>query len=288
MAVMLLVAVGFARLGVWQLVAAQGAPGGERRDRRGASRGRRCGSPRPRPAPTRCVSTGSWRRDGTTTAREIVSGARCFEGVPGVRIVTPLLLAEGGPAVLVDRGFLPAPDAVSVDLRGTEEPGVRAVRGIALPIGTAPGEPVEHAGRTTWRRLDLAALRRAAAVRRAAGVHRAESRTARCRGSLGGLSRRRSTRARTWATRSSGSCSRGWRRRSRCWWWGGRGSGMRCRATSEVHAARSGRRHPPRTSASLRRAARSSSSTARARAGAARRSPRPGAARAADSARRAS
>ena len=36
---------------------------------------------------------------------------------------------------------------------------MRAVRGIALPIGTAPGEPVEHGGRTTWRRLDLAALR---------------------------------------------------------------------------------------------------------------------------------
>jgi surfeit locus 1 family protein len=34
------------------------------------------------------------------------------------------------------------------------------VRGLALPIGVAPGEPVEHGGQTTWRRLELAALRR--------------------------------------------------------------------------------------------------------------------------------
>jgi len=73
--------------------------------------------------------------------------------------VTPLLLAEGGPAVLVNRGFLPAPDAVSAVTDGTQEPGRQTVRGLALPLGSAPGEPMEHAGRMTWRRLDIGALR---------------------------------------------------------------------------------------------------------------------------------
>jgi cytochrome oxidase assembly protein ShyY1 len=49
---------------------------------------------------------------------------------------------------------------VAVNPEGSAEPGPRTVRGIALPVGNAPGEPVEHAGRTTWRRLELEALRR--------------------------------------------------------------------------------------------------------------------------------
>ena len=93
-------------------------------------------------------------------AREIVLRGEVFEGVPGVRVVTPLLLAESGPAILVDRGFLPAPDAVSVDCAAPRSRECETVRGIALPVRPAPGEPIEHAGRTTWRRLDLAAVRR--------------------------------------------------------------------------------------------------------------------------------
>jgi surfeit locus 1 family protein len=90
---------------------------------------------------------------------EILIRGEVFEGAPGVEVVTPLLLAGGGPAVLVNRGFLPAPDAVSAVTEGTQEPGPRTVRGLALPLGSAPGEPVEHAGRTTWRRLDAGELR---------------------------------------------------------------------------------------------------------------------------------
>jgi surfeit locus 1 family protein len=93
-------------------------------------------------------------------AHEIILRGEALNGVPGVRVVTPLLLAEEGPAVLVDRGFLPAPDAVSADLEGTDEPGGQRVAGLALPVGPGPGEPVKHSGRTTWRRLDLEALRR--------------------------------------------------------------------------------------------------------------------------------
>jgi surfeit locus 1 family protein len=92
-------------------------------------------------------------------AREIIVRGEALLGAPGVVVITPLLLGPEGPAVLVERGFLPAPDAVTVSLDGLEEPGPVTVRGIALPVPSGGGEPIEHAGRTTWRRLDLPALR---------------------------------------------------------------------------------------------------------------------------------
>lgn len=159
MAVMLLASAGFARLGVWQVH--------RLRERRAAN----ITILAARRAPVAPITVGSTETDTLRehrvtaegrydSAREIILRGEVFEGVPGVRVVTPLLLADGGPSVLVDRGFLPAPDAVSVDTEGTGEPGDHTVRGIALPLGTAPGEPVTHSGRTTWRRLELEALRR--------------------------------------------------------------------------------------------------------------------------------
>jgi surfeit locus 1 family protein len=159
MAALLLASAGFVRLGLWQL--------SRLRERRAANVAILAG----RRAPPGAVTPSSAHSDTldehqvTATgrydhAREIVVRGQVLEGSPGVRIVTPLVLADGGPAVLVDRGFLPSPDAVSVNLEGSAEPGPRTVRGIALPLGTAPGQPVEHAGRVTWRRLELEALRR--------------------------------------------------------------------------------------------------------------------------------
>jgi surfeit locus 1 family protein len=159
MAALLLASAGFVRLGVWQL---------SRLHQRRAANIVTLAARRAPPAPLGAGSTDTdTLREHRVTAEgrydaahEIILRGEALAGVPGVRIVTPLLLADGGPAVLVDRGFLPAPDAVSADTRGTDEPGSRIVRGIALPVGTAPGEPIEHAGRTTWRRLELEALRR--------------------------------------------------------------------------------------------------------------------------------
>ncbi|MGH3378232.1 MAG: SURF1 family protein [Actinoallomurus sp.] len=159
MAALLLASAGFARLGVWQL---------SRLKQRRAANVAILAARRAPPAP---ITPGSTHTDTLREHRvaaagrydhayEIIVRGQVLEGSPGVRIVTPLLLAEGGPAVLVDRGFLPSPDAVSVNPQGSAEPGPRTVRGIALPVGTAPGEPVERGGRTTWRRLELEALRR--------------------------------------------------------------------------------------------------------------------------------
>jgi surfeit locus 1 family protein len=90
---------------------------------------------------------------------EIVLRGQAFQGTPGVDVVTPLRLAGSEAAVLVLRGFVPAPDAVRADLDSLVEPGTVQVRGLATPVGSAGGHPLEHAGRTTWARLDLDALR---------------------------------------------------------------------------------------------------------------------------------
>jgi surfeit locus 1 family protein len=159
MALLFLAAAGFARLGIWQLSRLR-----ERRAANVAALAARAAAPVPLGPDTRGTESLAGHR---VTARgrydedrDIVLRGNVLEGVPGVRVVTPLLLAPGGPAVLVDRGFLPAPDAVTVDLDRITEPGERTVQGLALPIGSGRGEPVTHEGRTTWRQLDLSALGR--------------------------------------------------------------------------------------------------------------------------------
>jgi len=90
---------------------------------------------------------------------DIVLRGEAFQGAPGVHIVTPLRLSGSRAAVLVLRGFVPAADAVRAKTDSLVEPGTVRVRGLAIPIPSGAGQPVELAGRTTWARLDLEALR---------------------------------------------------------------------------------------------------------------------------------
>lgn len=158
MALLLAAAAGFARLGVWQL---------SRLHKRRAGNlvteaARRAPPVTLTAAASRTDTLGEHRvtaRGRYDHAHDIIVRGEVLDGVPGVRVVTPLLLAAAGPAVLVDRGFLPAPDAVTVELSGSEEPGEVDVRGIALPVPIGPGQPITHGGRVTWRRLDLPELR---------------------------------------------------------------------------------------------------------------------------------
>jgi cytochrome oxidase assembly protein ShyY1 len=158
MALLLLAAAGFARLGVWQLDRLHG-----RRAANRVTEAARAAAPvELGPATSGTDTLGQHRvvaRGRYDPERQIVVRGDVLQGVPGVRLVTPLLLDTAGPAVLVDRGFLPAPDAVTVDTRGADEPGEIVVRGIAMPFPAGGGEPIEHGGRVTWRRLDLNALR---------------------------------------------------------------------------------------------------------------------------------
>jgi len=156
---LVLVALVCGRLGVWQTH--------RLRDRRAANRVALAARARPpvelralgaapdRLAGRRIRATGHYDR-----THEIVLRGVVFEGSPGVQIVTPLILSDGG-AVLVKRGFMPAPDAVSAELTGLDEPGQVTVAGLALPIdsGGRSGAPLTRNGRTTWARLELAELR---------------------------------------------------------------------------------------------------------------------------------
>lgn len=92
-------------------------------------------------------------------AHDIVLRGRQYGGVPGVEIVSPLLAEPGDPAVLVNRGFVPSPDAATVASDSLREPGLVTVEGIALPIGSDSGAPLQHGGRSTWARLDREGLR---------------------------------------------------------------------------------------------------------------------------------
>ena len=105
-----LTAAGCIRLGVWQL---------SRLDERRALNAMVEASLSLAPLDLRDASGGDtleFRRAVATGVfdfeRQIVVMARSWRGFPGVNVVTPLRL-ETGDAVLVERGFVPSPDARS-------------------------------------------------------------------------------------------------------------------------------------------------------------------------------
>lgn len=78
-------------------------------------------------------------------AREIVLRNRSRQGTPGVYVMTPFLLPDSG-AVLVLRGWLPAPDGMSASLaraRPEAPAGSVTVGGIARPGSPRSGGPVD-------------------------------------------------------------------------------------------------------------------------------------------------
>jgi surfeit locus 1 family protein len=67
---------------------------------------------------------------------------RSFQGTPGVALITPLRLGDGA-VVLVDRGWVPSPDAFHVDHSAYREPDTALVEGVALipPRGRGDVDP---------------------------------------------------------------------------------------------------------------------------------------------------
>ncbi len=104
----------------------------------------------------RVVATGVFDHE-----RAIVLRGRSERNAPGVHLVTPLLLDGTGRAVLVNRGFVPAADAMRPDSTLIARTGHLTVRGLAfrIPETRDSGSPLRYQGLTTWHRLDLAALR---------------------------------------------------------------------------------------------------------------------------------
>ena len=75
-------------------------------------------------------------------ARERTWPGRSFEGTPGVSLVTPLRLPDGSE-VLVDRGWVPSPDAFHVDHGAYREADTATVEGLAFvtPRGRGDVDP---------------------------------------------------------------------------------------------------------------------------------------------------
>lgn len=153
---LLVMAAVFARLGVWQVHRLR-----ERRAANAVALSARSGpvllleGPNPGADPVGRRVRVRGRYDHT---HDIILRGRVYSGVPGVEIVSPLLLDGGATAVLVNRGFVPTPDAVTVYPDSLREPGEQWIEGIALPIASGGGAPLQRDGWTNWARLDLPAL----------------------------------------------------------------------------------------------------------------------------------
>ncbi len=88
--------------------------------------------------------------------RTIILPGRSHRGAPGVLILTPLRLA-GGSAVLVQRGWAPAADGVSVDIEPMRIDSAVTVDGLILPFldagNTIAGRARPAAPADTFRRV---------------------------------------------------------------------------------------------------------------------------------------
>lgn len=107
----------------------------------------------------RASATGRW--DGERT---IVFPGRAFRGAPGVHLLTPLVFE--GAAVLVNRGWVPAADAASVDPVLFEIADSASVSGLLLPFPGSDASlaqrarPVADSGfRRVWFSINEKALR---------------------------------------------------------------------------------------------------------------------------------
>lgn len=79
-------------------------------------------------------------------ARQVLEMARSHRGAPGAFVLTPLAI-DGGPVVLVNRGWTYAADGRSVDLAALSEPETTTVRGVLLrprrdALGVSPDEVI--------------------------------------------------------------------------------------------------------------------------------------------------
>ncbi|HEX6041190.1 SURF1 family protein [Longimicrobium sp.] len=162
----LAMAAGFVRLGFWQLERL-----GERRARNAAVRQAQGQAPLTLDAATfAAVSANPAKYDWRPVVAEgtfhhpgdMLLRARGREGRPGVHLVSPLVLADGR-VVMVNRGWISAPDAASAVTDSFRTSGPVRVTGVLRPLTESADRGMPAAGRagadSTWRRIDLAAAR---------------------------------------------------------------------------------------------------------------------------------
>ena len=95
-------------------------------------------------------------------AKQIVLTQQSWLGRPGAHLVTPLVLADGETAVLVDRGWIPAADVETGDLSRFDEPGSLSLEGVVQPSQTLSGgrQSEVDGPRQQWYRIDVEAIQR--------------------------------------------------------------------------------------------------------------------------------
>ena len=124
----LIIAAGCVRLGVWQLDRLE-----QRRVRNAMIEARLQAPVVPVEAVIGDTVGKEYRRVAVTgaldSARSIVIAARYRRGAPGVHVMTPVRLA-GGAVIMLDRGWVPAPDAATIDLARVPTPAHATVTGV--------------------------------------------------------------------------------------------------------------------------------------------------------------
>jgi surfeit locus 1 family protein len=94
-------------------------------------------------------------------ANEFAVASRTHQGSPGVHIITPLRVAGRDTALLVNRGWVYSPDAMSVDLGRWVESDTATITGYLLAIGRGGSGSVSMpTSPRTLRRLDADSLAR--------------------------------------------------------------------------------------------------------------------------------
>jgi surfeit locus 1 family protein len=92
---------------------------------------------------------------------EIVLTNRTRNGSPGVQIITPLRQSSTDTAILVNRGWVYAPDAMTVDLSRWNEPVVLKAEAYVENFQKRVGNPKSATHRNAYRWLDYPTIEKA-------------------------------------------------------------------------------------------------------------------------------
>lgn len=141
--VLLVVVAACVRLGIWQLDRLE-----QRRQRNALVSTRMAAAPIQLSGAVRDTAGLLYRRAelrGTFDhLHSVVLPGRARQGVPGVHLLTPLLLDDAHTAVLVNRGWVPSPDAATIDLAPFDSPRHAQLEALVVPFPRLPGTR-EHA-----------------------------------------------------------------------------------------------------------------------------------------------
>jgi surfeit locus 1 family protein len=98
------------------------------------------------------------------SSRQVILLNRSYNDEPGSHLITPLLLTPSGPAILVDRGWIPYDESTAGDLSSLDPTGTVQIHGILRASQPEPSwsiladPPSDVEWRRSWRNLSLERL----------------------------------------------------------------------------------------------------------------------------------